>query len=215
MIKQMGFGLALMVAAMVGAMSAVADDSSRQSFEERVLAEFSRIKLETPGDVKVVVGEAQKVVIYADPKTLTKIKTKSDDSTLYIKHHRWMSGSTNIRVEITLPVLDAAYISGSGSFDIENLNSDEFSVHISGSGRFVANGVAKKLNARISGAGSIDATGVDAASADVHISGSGRVKVKAQDNLDVHISGSGSVLYRGDPKLSTRISGSGSIDSME
>jgi len=175
---------------------------------------FSAIKLRVPGDVKVKVGEEQRVKITADEDVFKTLKLKLKNGILTIteeKNRRW---GDDIEIEISVRELNSVRISGAGSFEIDNIQADTFTAQISGSGDIKANGKVRKLALNISGSGDIKMENLEAEHVDVKISGAGDAKVYAKTLLKTRISGSGDIAYRGNPKLETKISGSGNVKSL-
>ena len=137
-----------------------------------------------------------------------------------------------VTIYITLPNIDYAAISGSGSIQSTNSFTDTTNVYlnisgsgsinmytnahliesfISGSGRIELGGSAYEHRIDISGSGDIKAFNLETTNTYVSVSGSGNSEVWVIDYLDVNISGSGSVYYRGNPQINANISGSGGI----
>jgi len=203
--------------------------------EERKVGTFDGIGLSTSGDVKLIQGSPQKVVLEGAPSDLEKIETEVDGSKLKIKtkHGSWhigkvtyyitmenikelsISGSGSIIADNAVSVHDVSLsISGSGNIllaDVKTANNIES--HISGSGSITVSGntQAKKHEIHISGSGDVIASKLQAEAADVHISGSGNCKLAVSGRLEVRVSGSGDVYYSGKPVVDASISGSGKL----
>lgn len=86
---------------------------------------------------------------------------------------------------------------------------------MSGSGKIIASGTAKRIRTTISGSGEVRAADLEVEECEVRISGSGDVEVNVKQALDATISGSGSVSYRGNPnQVNSHSSGSGKVRKM-
>lgn len=117
-----------------------------------------------------------------------------------------------VTVEITLPDLAAASITGSGNLSLDDLHQDEIELAITGSGTIRATGEVVRLNAKISGSGDVKVKELQAAIAELRVSGSGDIKAKVTQSLLARVSGSGDIKIWGDPsKRDTSVSGSGDI----
>ncbi|WP_052692065.1 head GIN domain-containing protein [Teredinibacter purpureus] len=175
------------------------------------LATFTGIRLETPATVNVRIGSVQHVSIEADAAILDKIKLKVQRETLVIKRQQWGILSSDIVIDITVPSLKYAAISGAGTFIINGLNEESFEARISGSGAITAQGTAKESAVFISGAGNVLFNELISKRASVNISGSGSVSLTVEDTLKNRISGSGTIRYKGQPMLDNHVLGSGTI----
>ncbi len=191
-------------------MTTAADNS-----DVRDLESFDRVALSGSFDVKIMVGESQNVVVYGDDDDLEDLVTKVKRGELQIYwedgHRGWHHDV--IEVIISVPSLTGFELSGSGSGEITNVDSGEFSLEISGSGKISVDGKCGDLEIEISGSGNIDSTEFICEAVSVEISGSGDVDVYASSSISAEISGSGEVDVWGAPtKVSLSSSGSGSIN---
>jgi hypothetical protein len=126
-----------------------------------------------------------------------------------------MAGSGNVRADGALSgeKLDVS-ISGSGDFNLMNLQYSAVKVGISGSGDMNVGGTAENAELSISGSGDLKATDLKAQSVRCRLSGSGNVSCSAAKELDALVSGSGDVRYSGSPaSVKKKVSGSGSIQA--
>lgn len=184
--------------------------------QQRSVEAFHAVSFSSSGKVNIAVGKAQSLSIEASPELMARVTTEVRDGTLYIGRKN-DSGSNwrddgPLTVNIAVPRLDSAKISGSGSFKIDGFNGGNAEVGISGSGSLAANGTLDKLSLDISGSGKADIPDLMVKDALVKISGSGNVKINAKDTLEAKVSGSGDIRYMGSPRITSRVSGSGSID---
>jgi hypothetical protein len=127
-----------------------------------------------------------------------------------------MNGSGSLEVDGSInPAELRLLVSGSGSIDVDDIQSNTIRTVISGSGRIEVNaGNANEEEITISGSGFVDMSEVLVKDADTRISGSGTMEVYTTHTLEAKISGSGTVFYRGNPTISSQISGSGSVVKM-
>jgi hypothetical protein len=110
--------------------------------------------------------------------------------------------------------LESASLPGSGQIEIENLQAEQVSFGLYGSGDIIADGAVDELEAKLSGSGNIECGDLQANSVSVEISGSGNAEVYASESLDARVSGSGNIKYNGDPEdVNKSVSGSGTVQA--
>ena len=97
---------------------------------------FNRVNIETFGEILVSQGETESLTIEAPRDYLRYITSEVEDGTLYIKTRRGFVGGPVQRVIYTLTVkdLDAISFSGAGAIKIYGLETNDFSVDLSGAG---------------------------------------------------------------------------------
>lgn len=180
--------------------------------ETREVDDFSRVSLAGSFKVEITVGQPKAVTITFDDNLLDNIITEVRRGELQLETEGSYSSRKPCLVQITVPKLDAVYCSGSGDIRIDNIKSDEFECHISGSGDVVASGEVKELDLAISDSGDIDMRDLRAEDVNARISGSGDMDVFAKNSIRGSVSGSGDINYYGDPPSTrVRVSGSGDI----
>jgi hypothetical protein len=191
--------------------------------------------LKGSGNVYLIPGEKQSLVIKTDDNIMPLIETDVSGDMLTISHGKHHLRPTVFEVFITVKNLEGvailgsgdisgkgrfvtdtfyAEISGSGDVDLE-VETGRLEAKISGSGSIGLAGKAEDYTVSISGSGEINAFDVQAKHVSVKISGSGDCRVHASESLVAKISGSGDVYYKGRPRINTKISGSGSLKSRD
>jgi hypothetical protein len=213
-------------------------NGQRLQAEERKVPRFSGISISVPGEVHIVQGDQQKLVVEGTPRILEELVTEVKGGQLNVRLPKWrlfqsrdeiniylvvtdlkniqLSGSARMYTEGLLKAPDLSVsISGSGRIEIEELHTRNLKSAISGSGRLILGNGGRIENHRISisGSGRLDSGQIPADKVQVTMSGSGRCSVNAADDLRVRISGSGNVYYSGNPLLDSHISGSGRLIS--
>lgn len=223
----------IILAAMCLAMAACTT-GPYQTREEDVSG-FSRISIETFGEIIIEQGETESLTIEAPRDFLRYITAEVEDGTLVIGTRRGFVGAPVQRVTFTINVINLeeislsgagavkvlaletddffANLSGAGSIEIDNLTAEDLNVNLSSAGAIVIAGKAQSQSVNLSGVGSYEAGDLETASADVNLSGAGSAVVWVTDSLDVNVSGIGSVSYYGDPIVDQNVSGLGSINS--
>jgi Putative auto-transporter adhesin, head GIN domain len=185
------------------------------SSQERSLAEFTAIEVAGSADVFVTVGEAQRVVVETDDNILPLVETSVQAGRLVISMKPFTSISPRlpVRVTVTVPSIEAASISGSGSITLTGVNAESLTLNLPGSGDITVSGATRQATISLRGSGNIQCGGLEAQTVDVSLDGSGDVTVNASQHLGVTIRGSGSIHYRGNPaEVNQSVSGSGSVD---
>lgn len=205
--------------------------------ENRVVADFDEIRAELNGEVYISQGESESLVIEADEEIMPRLKSEVIAGRLELGLRSWFDifslvTHPTIRYWVTVKNLRGAALSGSGKvivngplaaerlrlklsgsgeFQVPQLETGNLEIDFSGSGKAEIAGKASRIDLGISGSGNMRAEDLECQDARVRISGSSSVRLNVQTRLEVNISGSGEVRYRGQPAIEHRISGSGSI----
>lgn len=180
--------------------------------ENRQVAPFNAIRLESSAAVTITRGDAQNVAVTSDDNLLEFLLAEVKDGTLHLAYqpNRSFRG-TSAHYRITVVDLRDITLRGSGNVRADGLAGAGVSAAISGSGNMQLSGRVDQLTLAVSGSGNLDAGALQAKSANVSVTGSGNATVNATDTLDAKVSGSGDIRYLGTPKLTQHVSGSGSI----
>lgn len=193
--------------------------------------DFTRVSIAGPDDVEVRTG-AFSVRAEGDPAVLDRLVIQRDGNSLRVGRRNGMTWNKGkARVIVTMPAIEEAAISGSGSFRIANVDGQRFrgaisgsgniaveamragevEFGISGSGNVTAAGQAQALTVRIAGSGDVQARGLTAARATVSVAGSGNVDATVRGPADVRLAGSGDIDLGPDARCVTRKGGSGTV----
>lgn len=213
--------------------AAIADDTE----EMRNVSAFTKIKNKGSFQVYVTVGGEQSVKVTADSEVIEKIETEVRGDTLTIKidaERGWWRNNRvgDMRVDITVPSLEAAMVNGSGDYEIVGFNGGDLEANVNGSGNITlmdavvgeltidikgsgdvsATGTCDELDVEVKGSGDVSARNMECVSGDVGIMGSGDVDVYLKEKIDVGIMGSGDVNVWGKPEqVKSRTMGSGDV----
>jgi hypothetical protein len=180
--------------------------------EKRNLTEFTQIDASGAFTIKIHVGENPSLVLRAEENLLPLIKTSVIDDILVIDTKKNLSPRKEIIIEITTTDLTNVECSGANDIYVENIDTDDFVLDLSGAGNIELLGFADKFRAEISGAGSLNAKQLKASRVYISVSGAASAKVFAKEFIDASVSGVGSIDYYGNPKeVNTNVSGVGSI----
>jgi hypothetical protein len=196
--------------------------------------DFDGFTLAINARVQITQGSARSVEVEGQENIIDNIVTDVRDGRWKIKFDQNVRRHDGLTIRITMPRLQEASISGSGSIegqgpftglddlqigisgsgDIDlDVEAADIRTSISGSGDIRLGGSANRHEVRISGSGDVHAAELNAKDCQVRISGSGDAEVNASDMLEVSTSGSGDVYYRGRPRVKAKVSGSGKVEA--
>lgn len=199
--------------------------------EMRQLVSFDRIENNGSFNVYIRQDSVFSARVEAESNLIPHIRTRVNGNTLIIDTRENLRSNYAINIYITTPVIQGAYLKGSGTVLIDSLDTDYIEVDLSGSGRMSGYITASTLvtrisgsgsinleaytnqcNARISGSGDMDIIG-NTGDGDFVISGSGNIRTYnfIQETCIARISGSGNMYLNVTELLDVTISGSGSV----
>jgi len=196
------------------------------------LDNFTGFELSISANVELTRGSTQAVKVVGQQNIIDNIETDVHNGFWNISFDQNVSRYDELKIYITLPTIDKAYISGSGNItsestftgldeldlsisgsgDIEmGAEAQALSCSISGSGDIEVGGRSQTLDVSISGSGDVRANNLVAETVKIGIAGSGDCKVHATSSLKVDIVGSGDVYYKGSPNVNSKVVGSGDV----
>jgi hypothetical protein len=188
----------------------IGDDGPRTT-QTRDVADFTRIDSPDSVDVRLHVGEPQRLRVSAGEKVIDDVRTEVRDGTLHLTFDHDGFGGSDVVLDASVPTLTGIEASGSGDIDVDGIEADAFEVRSDGSADITLAGTAGRLAVDLDGSGDADLAGLAARDARVTVGGSGDVGVRADNRLDVSVDGSGDVRYHGDPALTQHVDGSGEL----
>jgi Putative auto-transporter adhesin, head GIN domain len=198
------------VAALALAGCAIGDDGP-QTTQTRDVADFTRIENSTSVDVRLRVGEPERVRVRAGENVIKDVRTEVRDGTLHVMFHHDGFGGSDVVVEASVPKLTGIAASGSGDIDVDGIDTGAFGLRSTGSADIALAGTVGRLAVDLGGSGDADLAGLAAREARVVVGGSGDAEVRAAGRLDIDIEGSGDVRYHGNPAVTQRVDGSGDL----
>lgn len=184
---------------------------------------FNGVDFSLSSDIQVDLSQqkesaAATAVIIGDSNLLPYINVYVHDGVLYFttRNNVDLVPSRDIKITVNaVQKLRSLVAHGSGDFHINNVNSDDFTLEVRGSGGFNLQGMAKKFAVGLYGSGNVNAKNLIADDVKVDIHGSGDALVYARNAVSIDIAGSGSVKYYGSPQQVTQnVHGSGDIIKM-
>ena len=203
------------------------------------LASFDKVSLLGVDHLTIRQGDIQEVKVTGYPNIIDQLNTNIANKEWEIRLKNGCYNNADMDIEITIPNLNTANLTGSGSIKIEEFTNQEnqlFAVsgsgdieiagnsgtkevlfNITGSGNIVGTNnftdlESAKLN--ISGSGDFDAFAIESLSYEVIISGSGNANVHPVNQLNGNITGSGNINYLGTPEVNVSITGSGKVNNV-
>ena len=208
--------------------------------ETREVSGFDQVELASFGEVILLQGETESLVIEADDNLLPYVETVVQSGKLILRFSDTprldILNQADPTLRFTLTVRDLSSlevtglgsmtcealeagdlslaITGSGNIHIGSLTADTLAVRISGLGDVELAGRVESQEIQISGAGNYSAMDLESASAAITISGLGDSTVWVRDSLVVTLTGAGNVQYYGSPSVSQTTTGLGSVDSL-
>lgn len=193
--------------------SDTAASSGRVVSEPRIVAGVTAVELTTPGTLMIDQTGTESLTIEAEDTVLPLLSSDVAGGVLSLGVREDASVTTTrpIVYRLTVRMLDAITVAGSGDVIAANLDTGRLTTVISGSGEVRLAGSADVQDVQISGSGDYAGGDLPGASATVAITGSGEVTVRVSDALAVTIIGSGDVRYFGSPRVTKNITGSGDV----
>jgi hypothetical protein len=214
----------------------IINGSGKVTTETRSVSGFTQVALNGLGNLNIILGDQESLVIEAEDNLMQYITTSVQGNKLIIGTAKDVLPMPTKPVNYTLTIksLNALSLAGAGKITLNNLHSDQLTLDLSGAGEInVTELAASQLTTAISGAGSITLTGqatnqsvnisgagrfnaadLKSTSADVTVSGLGSATVWSTGTLKAAISGAGNINYYDSPALSKSITGTGTIKSM-
>jgi hypothetical protein len=194
----------------------VIEGSGTMTTETRAVTDFTEIVLAGSGDVVVMIGDDEGVVIEAEDNLLPYLTAdvRGGELVLGVKPFVQIVPSESIRYTVTVSQLEGVSISGSGRVQVPQVAEDWLKFELTGSGTIAAVGSVDEFEAVLTGSGSVDAGELQAHDARVSLPGSGNLVVWATERLEVTIAGSGNVSYYGSPEIHETVTGSGLVQDL-
>jgi hypothetical protein len=199
---------------------------------------FEKLRVEGPWTVRVHSGPRVAVTANGPQARLDRLIVENRGGTLVItseKSWNWSGISwtknDNVVIDVTVPTLSAAELTGSGELTIDQVKVPAFAATLTGSGDFTVPqlqtgkltasitgsgdmtlvGRAESATATVRGSGDFHGAGLTANMADVSVTGSGDLAMGAARTANASVTGSGDISIAGHPRCTTRKTGSGDI----
>jgi len=167
--------------------------------EVRTVDEFSKISIGGTSEVTVTVGDEQSVTVTFDDNLLELVRTEVSNGELQISTKGNYSTSVGMKVEISVPTLDEASVSGIGQLNVEGVIGPKFKLDVSGVGSAQIFGNVDQLDVSVSGTAKAKLKDLKSKSVDVNTSGTSSAEVFATESADADASGTSTIEVFGNP----------------
>jgi hypothetical protein len=174
------------------------------------LSSFTGFDFQVGGDVTVVPGSTQQVVVRSQENVIDILNRDVINGVWEIGYTQCAEGIGEFSVDITVPELDRVVLSGAGTVNAQT-EASAIDTILSGAGTVTLSGEATSQQVTLEGSGTVEAFDLTTDETSVVLTGQGTVNVSASEQLNVDLSGAGAVFYKGDPVLNVRITGPGSV----
>lgn len=194
---------------------------------------FDKVDLAAVGKVNVHTGDRFAVHVSGDPKWLDLLNIRVVQGTLVIgwtREHLHTNGQ-NLHIQVTMPRISAATLSGAGTILVDRVESPDFSAtlrgagsidlpvlhterarfEMGGAGKITAAGSAGSVDANVHGFGTIELDGLAARAGRFDMSGTGSIKARVDGPADANLNGVGSIAVAGNPRCTVHKNGLGSV----
>lgn len=173
---------------------------------------FDRISLRGPDRLIVRFGSEFSLEATGDPADLRQLKIDVVGGQLLVdRQGKRSKQSRSVSLYVTLPHLLAADVAGSGSIDIQKIQSDKLTLAIGGSGAISATGSTGVLKLSLDGSGAMNTKYLLSSFLDVSFTGSGIINATTRGKAKVYFSGSGVVDISGTSDCLVSGNGSGNF----
>ena len=204
--------------------------------EERDVSGFDEVSFTGMGNLIIMQGEEESLLVEADDNVLPLIETNVFGDRLNIGYKRGYNfiPASNVKFYLSVIDINKVSLSGAGKIDCEdletnklelelsgagdidfNIGADKLVIESSGAGDLTLSGEVESQNVDISGVGRYNAKELESKECDIEVSGAGSATVNVTEELDIEISGVGNVYYIGSPRVRQDISGLGKIESID
>src|SRR3954463_286639 len=129
------------------------DDDGPRTTQTRDVETFTRIENRDSVDVRLHVGEPQRVRVLAGDKVIDDVGTEVHGDTLDVTFDHDGLGGGAVTVEAYVPRLTGVTATGSGNIDADGVDADAFEVRSEGSADIGLAGTVRRLAVDIDGSG--------------------------------------------------------------
>ncbi|WDI31804.1 DUF2807 domain-containing protein [Hyphococcus flavus] len=197
------------IAAGIHAFGGLGDISERDKSNDITrtidVSDFDQIDVAGVYEINVSVGGDFSVVVSGAPSEMERLEVSVENGRLVLDQDRFNKSKRRWRdmgltAEINLPILEAIDIAGVADADVRGVESENFSVDLSGVGDLNVSGTCGVFNADVSGVGDLNARDLECRDVDVEVSGIGDASVYASESVDASVNGIGSISVYGSPR---------------
>ena len=176
------------------------------------VSEFSNIDASHAFEIDVVVGESQSVKIKTDENLMKYVEVTVKNNTLFLELENNTNLNGDMKAVISVESLKSIDLSGACKINVDDIDSDDFTVDVSGACKGIFSGNVKNLNLDLSGASKLNTVELKAENLNIDLSGASKLDVHCENSLIIDASGASKVTVYGDPKTTkTDFSGASSV----
>ena len=176
--------------------------------------EFSKVDASHAYEVKITVGDETSVKIETDENLMKYVEVYVKNNTLYLNVENNVNIQGKMKAIISTPSLNRVDLSGACKIEVVGIESNKFSIDMSGACKGIFSGSTEILDIDLSGATKINTSELKAANVTVDASGASKCSVYSSESLSVDASGASKIVIYGDPpKVETDLSGASSVSS--
>ncbi len=189
--------------------------------EERIVAPFTKLDIETAGKVFITQGTTSSVTIIGRERLREKIETKVYGGTLYIDTDLGFWGSRfydtkDLEIYITITDLTEFEFQGVGKVEGKDLELSTLEIEFEGVGEFFLSGTVENLKVESKGVGRLDLSELKGEHVTLSQQGIGDVALNASQFLSIKASGIGRVTYTGEVEdVEIRSTGIGGVTRVD
>lgn len=181
--------------------------------ETRDVSGFDMIEINMGAELIIEQGETESLEIEARENLLPYLTSEVSGGKLILSVDRGISlvSGRAIIYRLTVKDLSELKINGAVMLSANDLDLDELTVIVNGTGTCTLTGDIREQIINISGGATYNAEDVTSENVTVLVNGVSTVSVNASEILDVIINGTGTVTYSGNPDITQEINGVGSV----
>ena len=205
------------------------DDGPIQYKEENfTITDFNRVDVSDAIVIEIKQAEYYSIKARGDRRNLDDLQVRKSGNTLLVHFEDWDNRQHTTYLEITMPRLLAANLSGatnSNTYGFTNLDhfdlqlsgaaiaqthvlTESISINLSGASILNLRGRATEAQQTLSGASSLKALDFQADEVNISVSGASVAKIWATMQLKANVSGASLVSYKGNPSIESQVTDS-------
>jgi hypothetical protein len=177
--------------------------SGNVASESRSVADFSKVALSGVGRLEIRHSDNESLTVRADDNLLEYMQSEVRNGVLILGNDTGVNFRTNndILYILTVRNLDSLTVAGVTSTDVRGIDTDLFTVNVSGVAAVKARGNADRQRVTVTGVAIYDASGLDSRIVDIDVSGVSGATVKASEQLNGSVKGLSTLEYIGNPTV--------------
>ena len=181
--------------------------SGHVASEDRSVSDFSKVALSGVGRLEIRHAGNESLTIRADDNLLEYMRSEVRNGVLILGNDQGINFRTNNEIVYVLSVreLDSLTLAGVTFADVRGIDTDLFTVNITGVAGVKARGTADRQRVVVTGVSVYDAEHLDSRIVDIHISGVSGATVNASERLNGSVKGVSTLEYVGNPAVNVTV----------